>query len=330
MKKLLALLLALIMVFTLATCGSKTDTEDPSSDPGTADTPKETVETKPITPDPKPMEFGSFTLTAEHIPFAEPFMVSTYKQPSLDVLGNTVYISDGDKKISTYTYEGGALTFVKEIEVSDTGDSISVDGNGNIYADGGVFEAKIYDADGNETGKAAASGEITVSKTADFAIAHFPGREAVTKISGGAGEDWVINKIGSKEGPGKFDNVNAAKIQGDHVLVGGADTEKGLIAAYDYDGNQIFVSTDDPDGNLPEILGETANGFMSTSVGTLNLFSADGKLIAAEDTDDLFGIESGWIYGLATLEDGSFLALVTNHTQDADNSELLLYKVTGF
>ena len=257
-------------------------------------------------------------------------MIDAYKEPSMDVLGNTIYVADGDKKVKIYTYEGGALTLSKEMDVKDTGDSIAVDGNGNLYLNGGVFEATIYDPEGNETGKAAASGEIAVAKTADFALTRFPGQKAVTKISGGAAEDWVINKLGTSEGPGKFDNVNAIKIQGDHVIVGGADTEKGLIAAFDFSGNQLFVSTDDPDGNLPEVVAETANGYMSTSAGTLNLISPDGKLIAGEITDDLFGVDYAWIYGLAPMEDGSFLALITNHVQDASNAEILLYKVTGF
>ena len=91
---------------------------------------------------------------------------------SKGVNGNTVYVGDGKNAIKVYTYDGTALTYVKTLNVENEV-SIEFDKDGNFYTKGGVFAAKKYDAEGTAVGEAAASGEISVSKTSDFALTYF-------------------------------------------------------------------------------------------------------------------------------------------------------------
>lgn len=323
MKKLLVLLMAGIMVFSLAACGE-------SSEDVATEEPKDTIQF-PYEPTPGSITIGDYTLSAELIPFDEPLLMTSNDDTDMELLGDTLYIADGDKTIKVYTFDGSALTFVKDLNI-ENGDGIAVDGNGNIYADGGVFEAKIYDADGNETGEAITSGYYYASKTEDFALAYFTGGSEVTKISGGAAEPWVISGINTAEQQGPFTMISQIEIQGDHVLVGGEDEDKYLMAAYDTQGNELMVSQENLNGTLPNALAETENGYISTSVDTINLIAKDGTLIGDEsDSDDLFGIDAtNWIYKLITLDDGSVLALVKSSKADVESKQIFLYKITGF
>ena len=248
--------------------------------------------------------------------------------PDLAVFGDTVYVSDGGNTVKVYTISDSGLTYVKTLDISCR-NGIQVDMNGNLYADGGVFEAKIYDADGNETGKAAASGTIAVSKTEDFALTYFAGRDDVTKIAGGASEPWVIT--GMNSGGSIFTNVNEIEIQDGHVLVGGADSDKYLMAVYDTAGTQIAVSSEPLSGTLPNAICETANGYMCTAVADINLIAPDGSLIGSDDdSDTLFGVNGTfWIRKLTTLPDGTILLCASCIRQDTDD-QILVYKLSGF
>ena len=329
MKKLSAIILAGIMALSLAACGSNGDSEVDVDTSANDEPSSEAVEFEPITPEAGSITIGDYTLSAEYIPFDEPIILPKSSEPDMDVLGNTLYISDGDSSLRIYTIDGNTLTFVKELEI-DTGDSIAVDGNGNIYADGGVFEATIYDADGNETGEAVASGDIDVSKTEDFALTYFFGRDEVTKISGGVAEPWVITGVGTDACP--FTGISEIEIQGGTVLVGGEDNDGYLMAAFDTLGNQLVLSENELKGSLPNALAATANGYISTSVDDVTLIAPDGKIIGSEDvSDDLFGCSgSAWIRELTPMEDGSILAVVFLTKMDADDGQLLLYRINGF
>lgn len=318
MKKLLALLTAGIMVLSLASCGDK-EIED---DPGVIDEPAE------VTTEAGPVSAGEYTLTAEEIPLDKAFEVPSSNEPDMAVLGDTVYISDGEDTVKVYTLSGNALTHVKDLSVSAK-DGIQVDQNGNIYAGGGVFEATIYDSEGNETGKAAASGTVAVSKTEDFALTYYSGRDDVTKISGGAAEPWAIT--GMNDGKALFTDVNEIEIQGNHVLVGGEDDDKYLMAAYDTAGTLIASTKEPLDGMLPNAICETANGYICTSVDDINLISADGTLLDSSiDANTLFGASRRvWIRNLTTLPDGSVLVCAACKKDDSTD-EIRIFKLSGF
>ena len=323
-KKLMALLVAGMMIFMLVSCG-----EVAEDDPGVTTTEEPTTEEAgPLSPTPGSITIGSYTLSAEFLPFEEPFVTTASGDQDMTVFGDTVYVGDGGETVKVYTLAGSTLTYVKTLDISCR-DGISADMNGNIYADGGVFEAKIYDADGNEIGEAAASGTISVSKDEDFALTYWPGNDAVTKIAGGASEPWVIT--GMNSGGSIFTNINKIEVQNGHVLVGGEDSDKYLMAAYDTAGNQLAVSSDPLKGTLPNALCETANGYICTAVGKINLIAPDGSLIGSDDdTETLFGVPGTfWIRNLTTLSDGTVL-LCASCTKADDTDEILVFKLSGF
>lgn len=325
MKKFIALLVAGIMVFSLVACGNTVD-EDTDYEAETSE--EEAVEESgPLSPEPGSITIGSYTLTAEFLPFEEPLETTASGDPDMTVFLNTVYVGDGDSTVKVYTLTDGGLTYVKSLDISCR-NGISADNNGNIYADGGVFEAKIYDPDGNEIGQAAASGTISASKDEDFALTFWPGNDEVTKISGGASEPWVIT--GMNSGGSIFTNINKIEVQNGHVLVGGEDADKYLMAAYDTAGNQLAVSTEPLSGTLPNALCETANGYICTAVGDINLIAPDGSLIGSDDdTETLFGVPGTfWIRNLTTLPDGTVLVCASCIKSDCD--EILVYKLSGF
>lgn len=325
MKKLMALLVAGMMVFSIASCGEK-PTEVPVEDPGLTTEP--IAESELLDPTPGSITVGSYTLSAELLSFEEPFESVASGDPDMTVYGDTVYVSDGGNTVKVYTLSESGLTFVKALDISCR-NGISADMNGNLYADGGVFEAKIYDADGNEMGKAAASGTIAVSKTEDFALTYWSGRDEVTKIAGGASEPWVIT--GMNSGGSIFTNVSKIEIQNGHVLVGGADPDKHLMVAYDTAGTQIAVSAEKLQGSLPNAICETANGYICTAVDDMNFIAPDGSIIGvADDSKTLFGIDGKiWIRNLTPLSDGTVLVCASYSREDL-SKQIFVYKLSGF
>ena len=318
MKRLLALLLAGIMVFALAACGENEVVEEEVN-----------VAREPITPAPASVIVGSHTLTAEYLPFEAPAIYDVSGNPDMDVLGNKVYISNGDTEVKIYTLDGSNLTYDKTVSVEDTGDSISVDANGKIYADGGVFEATIYDPATGAKGEAVADGELTASKNADFALTYFTGNEVITAIQNGAAADWTLNGAANI---GNFESISTIEIVGDTVLLAGADAENNVIGAYDLSGNQLMLSSGCLAGTLPSAATKTTNGYVSSSVEEMTFVNNDGAIIGEADAKELFGISdnSVWIYEMTALPEGGFLALAQVYKSGVDGDEIVLFKVSGF
>ena len=323
MKKIMALLVAGIMVFSLVSCGEKT-VENSQDDNITTQEPAK--ESEILNPTGGSTTVGSYTLTAEFLPFEEPFESTASGDPDMSVFGDTVYISDGGNTVKVYTLSDSSLTYVKTLDIPCR-NGISADMNGNIYADGGIVEAKIYDADGNETGKAVASGKISLSKTEDFALTFWSGGDEVTKIAGGAQEPWVIT--GMNSGGSIFKNINKIEIQNGHVLVGGAGADKNLIAVYDTAGTQLAVS--ELSGSLPNAVCESTNGYISAAVGAMSFIAKDGSAIGdAEDSKALFGVDKTiWVRNMTPLLDGTVLVCASYSREDMSN-QILVYKLSGF
>ena len=316
MKKLIAILLVGLMSFSLSAC--KKAEEEPES-----------VPREPITPAPTSVLVGSYTLTAEVLPFETPAIYDVSGNPDMDVLGNKVYISNGDTEVKIYTLDGSNLTYDKTVSVEDTGDSISVDANGRIYADGGVFEATVYDPETNAKGEAVAAGELTASKNADFALTYFTGRETITVIKDGVASDWTINGAANL---GNFETVSNIEIVGDTVMLAGADDENNIMGAYDLSGNQLMLSSGCLAGSLPTAATKTANGYVSSSVEEMTFVNNEGAIIGEADAEELFGIpdDNVWIYEMTALPEGGFLALAQIYKSGVDGDEIVLFKVSGF
>jgi len=326
MKKLIAILLAGIMVFTFAACGEKEVAVDETEE---NEQEVENVARQPITPSPANVIVGDYTLTAEFIPFEIPAIYDESGNPDMDVLGNKVYVSNGGTEVKIYTLDGSNLTYDKTVSVEDTGDSISVDENGRIYADGGVFEATIYDPATNASGEAVASGELTASKSTDFALTYFPGRETITVIKDGTASDWTIN---GEANLGNFETVSVIEILGDTVMLAGADSQNNIMGAYDLSGNQLLMSTGCLAGSLPSAITKTVNGYVVSSVEKMTFVNNEGAIIGEADAEELFGIpeDTVWIYEMTALPEGGFLALAQIYKSGVDGDEIVLFKVSGF
>ncbi len=329
MKKILVLFLTVCMLFSLTSCGNKPEVDSPDTSGIGTEEVEENAKREPVQPAPADVIVGEYTLSAEYLSFDEPIINDESGNPDMDVLGDTVYVSDGGSQVMLYTLEGSALTYVKTVSVEDTGDSISVDGTGKIYADGGVFEATVYDPESNASGTAVASGELTASKNSNFALTYFPGRETVTMIKDNVASDWLID---GEAGLGKFQGISIIEIVGDTVVIGGEDAENYIMGAFDMDGNQQMLSNDSLAGTLPSAVIKTDNGYISSSVNEMTFVNAEGNIIGEADAKQLFGIADNtlWIYEMAPLSDGSFLVLAQLSNSDVDGNEIVLFKVSGF
>lgn len=329
MKKILVLFLTVCMLFSLTSCGNKPEVDSPDTSGIGTEEVEENAKREPVQPAPADVIVGEYTLSAEYLSFDEPIINDESGNPDMDVLGDTVYVSDGGSQVMLYTLEGSALTYVKTVSVEDTGDSISVDGTGKIYADGGVFEATVYDPESNASGTAVASGELTASKNSNFALTYFPGRETVTMIKDNVASDWLID---GEAGLGKFQGISIIEIVGDTVVIGGEDAENYIMGAFDMDGNQQMLSNDSLAGTLPSAVIKTDNGYISSSVNEMTFVNAEGNIIGEADAKQLFGIDDNtlWIYEMAPLSDGSFLVLAQLSNSDVDGNEIVLFKVSGF
>lgn len=316
MKKLLSIILAGSMVLSLAACGEKV--EEPVS-----------VPREPVSPAPANVIVGSNTLSAEYLPFEAPAIYDESGDPDMDVLGNTVYVSTGGTEVKMYTLDGSKLTYVKTVTVEDTGDSIGVDASGKIYADGGVFEATVYDPETNAKGEAVASGEYTPSKKSNFAITYFTGNETITAVKDDVAGDWMLNGAANT---GSFESISVIEIVDDTVLLAGADAENNIIGAYDLSGNQLMLSSGCLAGSLPTAATKTANGYVTSSVSEMTFVNNDGAIIGEADAKELFGIadNSVWIYEMTALPEGGFLALAQVYKSGVIGDEIVLFKVSGF
>ncbi len=315
MKKYLALVLALVMVFSLAACDN--------SEPVVEAVPREAT-----TPTPGSVLVGNYTLTAEFLPFEAPLILDVSGDPDMDVLGDKVYISNGDTEVKVYTLNGSTLTFDKAIAVEDTGDEISVGADGKLYVDGGVFEATVVDPATGATGEAVASGNYTASKNANFALTYFTGRETITAIKDGAASDWMLE---GAAGIGAFESISNIEINGDTVLLAGADAENNIIGAFDLSGNRLMLSSGCLAGSLPNACAKTANGYVSASVNQMTFVNADGTIIGEADAKELCGIvdDGMWIYEMTPV-DGGFLVLAQLYNSNLVGDEIVLFKVSGF
>ena len=305
MKKILTVLLTLVCIVSLAACGGKTDKSDNSDSSNTTDTQttesakqapelEQKTASEPFNPMPGSVTIGDVTLSAELIKLDKPMQVSSQSRPYMAVFGDTIYIGDGDKVVKKYTLSGNALTLVKEMNIPNS-NGIAVDGKGQLYADGGVFAAKIYDGEGNQVGEAADKGNISISQTEDFALTYYPGRDAVTKISGGTASQWVISGLRSNDPSqikGPFNTISAIEVVDSHVLVAGSIEKEQKLVVFDTAGNEVARSSEKLFGNGISAMTETANGYITASVSTIHLIKKDGTFIGkSNSTKPLFGVE---------------------------------------
>lgn len=337
MKKTTAILLTLACMASLTACGSKTGNNVPNTKATDSvqqtQEPEQKTAAEPLNPTPGSVTVGDVTLTAELIRMDQPMEVPTVSRPYMAVSGDTIYIGDGDKTVNKYTLAENTLTLVKEMNISNSG-GIAVDGQGKLYADGGVFAAKIYDGDGNQVGEAAETGNLSISQTEDFALTYYPGRDAITKIADGAASQWIISWLSSNDPSqinGPFHKVSAIEIVGNHVLVAGSIEKDQKLVVFDTAGNEIARGSDKLFGSGISAMTETENGYITASVATIHLTKKDGTFIGQNtSTTSLFGVENGvWLKKLVPMPDGSVLALCGAKKAD-ETAEALLYRIKGF
>lgn len=343
MKKILLIIVTLVYAISLASCGDKTNKDNASNtqapDTQTAENTQKTQEPEqkedsgPLNPVPGSETIGDVTLTAEFIKLDEPMTVSNASRPCMAMFGDTIYIGDGDKTVRKYTLSDNTVTLVKEMNIANS-NGIAVDGKGQLYADGGVYAAKIYDGEGNQIGEAAESGNISISQTEDFALTYYPGRDAVMKISGGAASQWVISGLKSGDPAqiqGPFTKLSSIEVVDNHVLAAGEIEKEQKLVVFDTDGNEVARSSEKLFGSGISAMTETANGYITASANTIHLTKKDGTDIGkCTSTKSLFGTdEAVWLKKFVPVSDGSVLALCGSKRAD-ETAEALLFKIKGF
>ncbi len=301
MKKILLIIVTLVYAISLASCGDKTNKDNASNtqapDTQTAENTQKTQEPEqkedsgPLNPVPGSETIGDVTLTAEFIKLDEPMTVSNASRPCMAMFGDTIYIGDGDKTVRKYTLSDNTVTLVKEMNIANS-NGIAVDGKGQLYADGGVYAAKIYDGEGNQIGEAAESGNISISQTEDFA---------------------------------------SIEVVDNHVLAAGEIEKEQKLVVFDTDGNEVARSSEKLFGSGISAMTETANGYITASANTIHLTKKDGTDIGkCTSTKSLFGTdEAVWLKKFVPVSDGSVLALCGSKRAD-ETAEALLFKIKGF
>ena len=178
----------------------------------------------------------------------------------------------------------------------------------------------------------AETGNISISQIEGFALTYYPGRDAVTRISGGVATQWVISGLKSNDASqiqGPFTGISAIEIVGNHVLVAGKIENEQKLVVFDTNGNER--SSEKLFGSGMSAMTEAANGYITASSNMLHLIKKDGTFIGKNtSTKSLFGVEEAvWLKKFVPMSDGSVLALCGVKRAD-ETAEALLYRIKGF
>lgn len=353
MKKVLALFLALTMIFgvlALAGCskGGGEDIEDGNNPDAIEKDPEEETEEEteakdllgPVTASPGTAEIGSYTLSAEWIPFDEMIAIDSPTNIDADYADGTLYLLDKQNDVlREYTLSDGTAVMTNSTELDGSYEKININFEGKPLLSKGVFDAFILEPDGTYT-DTGVRGYVTVSKTKDVGFSTWVTND-VKKIENGEESTWILTNLNDDAArTGDFSMIFNSNIVDDYFYVAGniveenGDTHNAFIV-YDFDGNIIMRTQETSPGNGDDAQIHTDNGYMAVSVDYLSLWDKDGYAIGyTSDSEGFLGLSKDevtyvWSKELMRLEDGSILLLTVASKTD-DTKEALLFKITGF
>lgn len=273
---------------------------------------------------------GTYTLTAQFQPMAEPLVTYETFEHDIVVMGDKVYLlSDG--ALYQYAYDGASLTFVKEIPLDSEYEVLEKGADGNIILSkfmepviGHNGEAIQFSYEGPEN--------FSVAPGGTWGISWFVSGEdcELYAFQNGAlsGSPFPFNEV---------DTISQVCIDSNYILVSGSSKEDSdhYLFVYDYSGELQLQLGGEPDGfGLGSITYATStpNGFLALdgNMREVVLWTADGTWIGAVDDGDLFGTGYPWIAAADIADDGSILVVMSDTRADESADEVLVFKLSGF
>ncbi|MBQ3417040.1 MAG: hypothetical protein IJH32_04320 [Ruminococcus sp.] len=345
MKRILALLLALVMVIgvvALAGCSKN----EPAPAETTADTETQAEETAAAPAESAPLALTPFTASVGDLTLSfEPIDLGFLKgsENTYEFAGEyhdgKYYISDeSGKLLYVYTIDGTAATLENKYEFDDGFEKISVAADGKVYLSPGIFEASILNDDGTLT-ETTFRHDVEWSDTEGLGITTWVNADP-TIIKDDEESEWVFKNLNDPETrEGSLTMVFDCEIVGENILIVGTyaegDEEDYRIGVFNFDGEELAMTdADDTVGNsaLTQASGDV---IITASVSNLFFHDSECKPIGEiKDLKTLAGFDSDtvttfWVKELTPGEDGSVYMLAYVSKPD-ETCEALLYKVTGF
>lgn len=299
---------------------SGTDNVDPplpwDGDPFSGDTLSQTV--------------GTYTLTAQFLPMAEPMITYETFDHDIAVVGDKVYILS-DCALYQYDNHGDGLTLVKEIPLESEYEILEKNPDGNIILSSFMEPVIGHDGDSVQFSYEGPD-KFTVAPSGTWGISWF--------YSGDDCELYAFHDGTLTGSPFPFpevDSISQVCIDSNYIMVCGSAKADGeqYIFAYDYSGELMLQLGGEPDGfGLGSItyVVSTDNGFLALdgNMREVVLWTADGTWIGAADDGDLFGTGYPWIAAADVAEDGSILVVMSDDRDDESAKEVLVFKLSGF
>ena len=273
---------------------------------------------------------GTYTLTADFLPMAEPLLTYETFNHDIAVIGDKVYLLS-DCALYQYAYDGASLSFVKEIPLDSEYEILEKGADGNIILSnfmepviGHNGEAVQFSYEGPDN--------FTVAPGATWGISWF--------YSGDECQLYAFHDGALTGTPFPFpevDSIRQVSIDNQYILVSGSAKADGeqYIFVYDYSGELQLQLGGEPDGfGLGSITYATStpNGFLALdgNMREVVLWTADGTWVGAVDDGDLFGTYYPWIAAADMADDGSILVVMSDTRADESADEVLVFKLSGF
>ena len=331
MKKLFALLLALLMVLSMTACGSDEYEYDESEPDVSVSEPDEPAEPAvPFSGGTITKEVGGLNLTAEFLPMAEPMVTDDMFKQDVTAIGDKVYLLS-DEKFYEYTLSGNTLTFSREITLDDEYEYIDRIGD-KVMLSQFMSDTLVYDGDAVIASYADLD-KVSAAPDGTWGISWFTSAEDCEKVTFA---DGVATKS-----PMAFAGVDMAHkicVDEQYIYVCGShvDGSGEYVFVYDHSGVLKMTLDGDPSksyglGSITQVIG-TENGFLGLdgNMRDIIVWSTDGTWQGSVQADVLFGTDYPWLCAADRLEDGSILAVLTQKMSDGATNEVIMFKVTGF
>lgn len=287
-------------------------------------------EGEPFSGGSKSQMVGTYTLTADFLPMAEPMVTYETFDHDIAVVGDKVYVLS-DNALYQFSYDGASLTLIKEIPLTGEYDILERGAEGEIVLS--AFMEPVLGHDGeSELFSYEGPDNFSVAPGGTWGISWFY-----------SGEDCKLYSFrdGALEGVdfpfAEVDSISQICIDQNYILVSGSSKEDNehYLFAYDYSGELQLQMGGEPDGfGLGSITYavSTDNGFLAldANMREVVLWTADGTWIGAADDGDLFGTGYPWIAAADVAPDGSILIVACDERVDESADEVVVFKLTGF
>lgn len=271
---------------------------------------------------------GTYTLTSEFIPMAEPFITHETFDHDIEIVGDKAYIlSDGTLK--EYAYDGDGMTFVQDIALDDEFDNIDAAADGTLLLSGFMAPYTGY-RDGSVVFSYDGPDYFAASPDGTWGLSYFTDPADVEKytVSNGAmtSEPMPLAELTS---------VSQIWIDDTYIYVAGtsAETEAHTVFVYDHSG-ALQKTLEGEDGSLGSItfVTKTANGYLGLdgNMRSVVLWNSDGTYLGEADDGDLLGTYYPWFCAADLQSDGSIVMIMTEDRDDESAMELVAVRLTGF